>query len=372
MTTELSHILIVDDNPENIRVLGTILRQQKNYHVTVAQNGKIALQGIEDHIPDLILLDVMMPEMNGFELCKALKADPKTQDIEIIFVTAAVADNDELTGLGLGAIDYIHKPFSLDFLLTKVALHLERARSKRELRLKAAALEEIVRLRDDIERITRHDLKTPLNAIIGYPQLMLMDDNLTDEQREYLEEILRAGNEMTNMINSSLDLFKMETGRYEYNPEWVDISLIIKSIIRDLNALIEQHKVKIDISQQMPSQQQPGQSDHFSVLAEKNLSYSLFANLIRNAIEACPAHGVIRIAMSYEGDYGVIAITNPGTVPEAIRETFFEKYATAGKSHGTGLGTYSAKLMATTQNGSIAMTTNSQETCITVRLPYQA
>lgn len=370
MTNETSHILIVDDNPENIRVLGTILRQQ-NCQLTIAQNGLQAIESIKEIIPDLVLLDVMMPEMNGFQVCETLKSNPLTQHIDIIFLTAAVAEADELKGIGLGAVDYIHKPFSIPVVQTKVALHLERAQHKKNLQLKNAALEEIVKLRDDIERITRHDLKTPLNAIIGYPQLMQLDDNLTDEQREYLEEILRAGNEMNNMINSSLDLFKMETGRYHYQPDWIDLSLVIKAILRDLKPLIEQHGVIINVYPHQFIEQQARQSDNFSVLAEKNLSYSLFANLIRNAIEACTANDTIRIAMSYESDYGVISITNPGSVPEAIRDRFFEKYVTAGKAQGTGLGTYSAKLMATTQKGSIAMTTNAQETCITVRLPYQ-
>jgi DNA-binding response OmpR family regulator len=370
MTPKHSHILIVDDNPENIRVLGAAL-QQNRYKITVAPNGETAVKMAEKHLPDLILLDVMMPDLNGFEVCEILKSNFNTQNIDVVFITAAVTDNDQLKGLSLGAVDYIHKPFSVPIIQAKVALHLERAQHKKDLRLKNEALEEIVKLRDDIERITRHDLKTPLNAIIGYPQIMLMDDNLTDEQREYLEKILRAGSEMNNMINSSLDLFKMETGCYEYNPNWLDVSLLIKTIVRDLTPLINQHNVSVEISQQNPIELHPGQSDNFVVLGEKNLSYSLFANLIRNAIEACPAHSIITINMRYENNHGVISITNEGSVPAEIRDTFFEKYSTAGKSQGTGLGTYSAKLMATTQKGTIAMTTDDKNTCITVRLPYQ-
>jgi CheY-like chemotaxis protein len=166
MTAKNSHILIADDNPENIRVLGTVLRQ-KNCRITIAQNGVQALKAAEEYIPDLILLDVMMPEMDGFEVCQNLKANPKTQAIEIIFITADVTPSDELKGINLGAVDYIHKPFSIPLLQSKVALHLEKAHSKKELLLKNAILEENARLRDDIERMTRHDLKTPLNALLG-------------------------------------------------------------------------------------------------------------------------------------------------------------------------------------------------------------
>lgn len=370
MANKPPHIVIVDDNPENIRVLGAVFPPNK-YQITIATNGETALKTVEQNPPDLILLDLMMPGIDGFEVCRRLKSNPKTQDIEIIFVTAATAENNELKGIALGAIDYIYKPFSVPLILTKVEKHLERLTHKKDLRLKNAALEEVVKLRDDIERITRHDLKTPLNAILGFPQLMLMDDNLNSEQRGYLEEILRAGNEMNNMINNSLDLFKMETGCYPYQPNWVDISMLINTILRDLKSYIEQHGVKITVSQQPQPERQKGQTDNFIVMAEKSLSYSLFANLIRNAIEACPSHDTISIAMSYDGNDGIIAITNPGTVPEEIRESFFEKYATAGKAQGTGLGTYSARLMATTQNGTINMTTNNKETSIVVRLPYK-
>lgn len=346
-----SHILIVDDNPENIHVLGSSLRQQ-NYELAIAQSGSQALKAVEEFKPDLILLDVMMPEVDGFKVCEILKNNPCTQDIEIIFLTAAVAHHDELKGLSLGAVDYIHKPFSIPIVQAKVALHLERVHHKR--------------LRDDVERITRHDLKNPLNALLGYPQLMLLDDNLTTEQREYLEEMLSAGNEMLNMINNSLDLFKIETGRYRYAPQPLDIGLLIRTIIKDLRLLIKAYKIKINF----PSENQIDSADQsLIVLAEKSLSYTLFANLIRNAIEACPTDGTITIAMKCENNNGIITITNPGTVPEAIRSTFFEKYATAGKKQGTGLGTYSARLMATVQNGDITMTTNHEETCLTVKLP---
>ncbi len=365
MPNKNSQILIVDDNLENIRVLGTVLRQLK-CRIAVAQNGAQALRAVEEQIPDLILLDVMMPDMDGFEVCETLKANPKTQDIEIVFVTAAVNQTDELKGLSLGAVDYIHKPFAIPLVQAKVALHLERARNKKELRLKNAALEENAKLREDIERMTRHDLKNPLNALMGYPQLLLLDDNLNAEQRDYLEQMLRAGNEMLNIINNSLDLFKMETGRYQYRPNTLDMVTLIQEISRDLRMLLQEHQTHINI--QVENQDDP-ENQSFLILAEQSLCYSLFANLIRNAIEASSLNDTIAVVMRYDNNDAVISITNSGTVPESIRNTFFAKYSTAGKPHGTGLGTYSAKLMTETQNGSIKMSTDSEKTCLTVRLP---
>jgi K+-sensing histidine kinase KdpD len=160
------------------------------------------------------------------------------------------------------------------------------------------------------------------------------------------------------MVNNSLDLYKMEIGTYEYIPESIAINDLIGGIIKDLESLAEPKEIKIDI-----------ETNDFQAAAEKYLSYSLFANLLRNAIEASPTNSVIEIKMHHENDQSVISITNSGCVPEAIRATFFEKYATSGKKNGSGLGTYSAKLMAETQRGTIEMETNDHQTCITVRLP---
>lgn len=340
-----TQLLVVDDNPENIRILGAALAKD-NRKIAVALSGEKALQLIQKIQPDLILLDVMMPEMNGFEVCKILKSNPKTSDIDVIFITAAIAQEDELKGLALGAVDYIHKPFSIPIVQAKVDLHLEQMHHKK--------------LREHVERMTRHNLKDPLNAIMGFPQLMLMDHNLTDEQRGYLENMRRAGNEMLNMINNSLNLFKIETHCYNYNPQLLDIGALLTTILKDLKLLAAHYHVILTTHIE---------TEPFVVWAETELSYTLFANLIRNAIEACSVGDTVTINMNYDNNEGVIIIANPGTVPEEIRETFFNQYTTAGKLHGTGIGTYSAKLMAETQKGSIAMMTNAQETCITVRLP---
>ncbi len=362
MTTN-AHILIVDDNPENVRILGAAIKSI-DCNLSVALSGEAALDMIEEEMPSLILLDVMMPNLSGFEVCERLKNNPKTKDIEIIFITAAVNLEEELRGLGLGAIDYIHKPISVPIVQAKVQFHLELIISKQELQLKNEALAEVNRLRDDIERITQHDLKSPLTAIMCYSEMMMEDDDIPEEKKQrFLKSIYDAGNTILFMVNNSLDLYKMEVGTYEYTPKLIPLNDVIKNVIKDLHVLATSKQLKIDIEQ--------FENKDFETFAEKHLSYSLFANLLRNAIEASPNNGVITIKMFYENKQSVISITNSGAVPEVIRATFFDKYATSGKKNGNGLGTYSAKLMAETQLGTIGMRTNDNETCITVRLPCQ-
>jgi CheY-like chemotaxis protein len=381
MKSKPPHILIVDDNPENIRVLGTALASYK-YQITVATNGEIALKAAEEHIPDLMLLDVMMPKIDGFEVCGSLKANPKTQAIEIIFVTAVVAPSEELKGISLGAVDYIHKPFSIPVVQAKVALHLERARCKKVLELKNAALEEVAKLREDIDNITRHDLTTPLNNLLFYSQLMLNDKDLSAKSRLNLDAMLKEGTKILYMINNSLDIFKMETGRYPCHFVRIDMVSVINRIIKDLQSLTEPKKITVLVR----VEGRHVKEEQFFISADDNLCYSLFTHLIRDAVEVCNMGNVLVIEMHHENNEGVIAITNPDTIPESIRATFFDKQLTADpaqntesgifaefttpkKVHYTRQGAYSAKLMTSTQNGTIAVTTNNKETCITVRLP---
>lgn len=355
-------VLVVDDTPDNLALMNDLLMDE--YIVRLAPSGERGLKIAQsDSPPDLILLDLMMPVMDGYEVCKQLKASSKTKDIPIIFLSAATALEMELQGLKLGAVDFIHKPFSSALVLARVATHIELARSRRELIEKNAELEKTSKLREDIELITRHDLKTPLNAIMGFPQLMLMDDNLSEEQREFLAEVLRAAKNMLSMINNSLDMYKMETDSYHYQPEEFDMQELIHQVIRDLHSLAKVSAITFHVSNTTEN------SENFVVYAEQLLSYSLLGNLIRNAIEASPDNGKVRVELSYKNQQAVIAISNYGAVPEEIRANFFDKYASHGKSMGTGLGTYSAKLIIETQGGTIDMSSINDETCITIKLP---
>lgn len=122
-------VLIVDDTPTNIQLAGSIL-QQENYEIAFAQNGKIALELLESHNFDLILLDIMMPEMNGFEVCKRLKASEKTKDIPVIFLSAKKEREDVIEGLKIGAVDYVTKPFNSEELIVRTRTHLELKRAR--------------------------------------------------------------------------------------------------------------------------------------------------------------------------------------------------------------------------------------------------
>ncbi|HEY3376459.1 MAG TPA: hybrid sensor histidine kinase/response regulator [Armatimonadota bacterium] len=355
-------ILVVDDTPANIDLLRKIL--QSRYNVCVASNGECALElAHADPRPDLILLDIMMPKMDGYEVCRRLKADEATAAIPVIFVTAKSEVEDEAAGFRLGAVDYITKPLSLPIVLARVSTHLALSQARNTLEERTLELRETARLKEDVENITRHDLKTPLTCIIGMPSLIASSGNLTPDQQEFLAIIEESGYRMLQMVNSSLDLYKMEKKSYRFTPDAVNACAVTYKVLRELQDLLHAHRcaarVELDAQPAMPD-------TTLSIWAEELLTYSLLANLVKNAIEASPEESEITIALT-TGVQPQIAIHNFGAVPEVLRETFFEKYATAGKKGGTGLGTYSAKLITDTQGGSIAMQTSLDEgTTITV------
>ncbi len=221
-------------------------------------------------------------------------------------------------------------------------------------------------LRHDIERITRHDLKAPLNGIIGIPGLLLDDDNLTERQRSFLEMLKVAGYRMLEMINDSLNLFKMEKGTYEFNPTRVDLLTIFRTILDQL-VLLKDKAIGVKITMDgKPCEK----GQYFMVQGEELLCYSMFANLLKNAVESSPQGGVIDITLTHGEPLAEIIIHNQGVVPREIRDRFFDKYSTAGKSDGTGLGTYSAKLITEAQKGAISMATDEASgTSLIIKLP---
>jgi len=223
------------------------------------------------------------------------------------------------------------------------------------------------RMKEDVERIMRHDLKTPLNAIIGFPNVLIKADNLTERQRDYCRLIASSGLRMLNMIDLYLSMIKMESGKYEFAPAPLDISAIIDTIHAELKEQADTKGVSLErkvLDEDLQSEKQ------IIVMGEKLLCYSALSNLIKNAYEASPDNQTVSTTIQRKASRILIQISNRGTVPLEIRSRFFEKYTTWGKSKGTGLGTYSARLMVETMKGAIEMATSDETgTVVSVHLP---
>ena len=212
----------------------------------------------------------------------------------------------------------------------------------------------LAQLKEDVDRMARHDLKAPLTAFIGLPEVLIEDDNLTEEQRNVIEIIRQAGLKMLGMINLSLDLFKMESGTYRFEPKPVDLLAVLRRIKGETD---RQTRITGQTLEVRVDGREVRSGEGFPVLGEELLCYSMLANLVKNAVEASPPRAAVTVNL-WRDPGAKVAVCNQGEVPPEIRDRFFEKYATAGKKQGTGLGTYSAKLIARTHGGDVALDTS--------------
>ncbi|WP_285907402.1 PAS domain S-box protein [Pseudodesulfovibrio pelocollis] len=223
-------------------------------------------------------------------------------------------------------------------------------------------------LREDVERLVRHDLRSPTLAVQTLFTLFDRADNLTPDQRELLESVKQASRRMLNIIDMSRALYKMEAGTYTLSPVPVDLLAVASAVIEDLKPVLRSSKVSMAVNL---GGEPTGPNNVFMVRAEELLCYALFSNLIKNAVEASPEGSTVTLDLR-TADQHIVTVHNTGAIPEAIRDSFFEKYVTSDKIHGTGLGTYTAKLVTTALGGTIDFTTSEEEgTTMTVRLPVR-
>jgi two-component system, sensor histidine kinase ChiS len=256
--------------------------------------------------------------------------------------------------------DHKFAPFGFAFFLLSPAVVIARRMTKAlGAEERARTLEENARLREDVERMSRHDLKTPLNSILGVTRLLRDDARLDTEQRELVGILQRAALRMLEMVNLSLGLFRMETGSYPFRPQAVDLRDVVTRVLVDLHSHAEAFGVTVHW--------QGSRVAPVYVRAEELLCYSILANLVKNAVEATARGGQVTVTL-HPGDPVVLSVHNPGEVPAEVVPRFFDKYVTGGKSGGTGLGTYSARLMAWAQRGDLQMHTGTEGTTLTLML----
>jgi PAS domain-containing protein len=215
--------------------------------------------------------------------------------------------------------------------------------------------------RADLERIIRHDLRSPAAATLDGLQLLRLHGSLTDQQHTIMDMMERSAIRQLRMLDTAMTLNRLEAGTYKLDPEPMDLGSLLDNISDETRKLCEQRRAVVRVASA------PG----VHALGDPRLTENLLSNLVRNALEALPEQGqAVDVAMRADGDMAVIRITNPGAVPEHIRDRFFDKNVTSGKRRGTGIGTYSALKMTRVQGGTIILDTSVEGmTTVEVRLP---
>lgn len=338
-------ILIVDDAKHNLQVLGNFLKKE-NYNIAVATHGDKALEIVKQNPPDLILLDILMPDMNGFEVCEKIKMDPNTRDVPVIFLSALSSVEDIVKGFELGASDYVTKPFNRTELLVRVKTHLEIKKNREALKASNAA-------KDRFFSIIAHDLKNPFVSILSY--IRLVRNNLEKNENN---ELLSLTNELSDnvertgkLLENLLEWSRQQIDSSDQPMEYFDLIHIFRKIQKYLHVDLE----KKNITLQLPSEKE------ILVFGNENMSETIMRNLVSNAIKFSFEGQEVQITISEHDDFNEVAVKDQGVgiKSEHIHKLFRidTKVTTEGtqEERGSGIGLILCKELAQKQGGDIVV-----------------
>ncbi len=345
-------ILMVDDTPSNLELLSVMLKG-RGYKMRAAVSGELALQAARNDPPDLILLDINMPEMNGYEVCEKLKAEEKLKDIPVIFLSALSETMDKVKAFGAGGVDYVTKPFQFEEVEARVETHLEMRRQKLRLQEAYDKLSALEKLRDSLVHMIIHDLRSPLAGIHGFLELIKesAEKTIPENQARYVDEALKSTKQLMQIISDMLDTSRMEAGQMVLKPVELDLSRILEESIPGLRPLLGGREVRF-----VP----PGTPA--LVFADRDILLRVIQNLLANAIKFTPKDGgQIRLGIESSGNRVCVSVhdNGPGIAAE-YRHKIFEKFAQvelpAGRQkYSTGLGLTFCKLAVEAHGGAIGV-----------------
>jgi len=321
-------ILIVDDMPQNLDVARDLL-ENEGYRVLIATNGEKALLRAETILPDLILLDIQMPGMDGFETCRRLKDDDLTKDIPIIFLTAQ-ADNDSVVnGFDLGAVDFVTKPFNAKELLSRVKTHLTLSSLQKKLIYANAS-------KDKFFSIIGHDLKNPFNSILGLLEIVIEDfDEMSKEEIIHLvTETRSSAQKAYKLLENLLHWSRSQMGVMKVSKEIININKIIDDVLGVLNAQASKKNITLEKILE----------PDIEAFADFSMVDTVLRNLVSNAIKYTNENGSIKITAFNNNEEIIFSIVDNGIgISEEYKEKLFsitENSSTPGTAQesGTGLG----------------------------------
>lgn len=359
MLSDRYKILIVDDNEGNIAVLSEILGQLKQCEITSAITGSVALKQILKQEFNLIILDIKLPDIDGYDLARILKSHKRTIDIPIIFCSAIFTAEEWIKkGFELGAIDYLVKPIKEEQLLNKInyyiRLHEKQTGLMRELMCTNKELEKQNRAKSEFLANMSHEIRTPMNGVLGMAQLLQLTE-LSDEQKDFVEIIITSGKSLLKIINDILDFSKLEDGKVKLEAIEFSIKELVKETITPF--VVEAKKKNLQVLYNVREEI----SD--SLIGDSYRLMLILNNLLSNALKFTHV-GSIQLDVSLLSRQGsslllqfVVRDTGIGIPPNKV-DVIFEKFTQADSSTtknfgGTGLGLAISKSLAAIMDGTI-------------------
>ena len=328
-------ILIVDDVVSNVLLLKILLTKEE-FQVCTANNGMTCIEMAKKEHPDLILLDVMMPDINGFDTAVVLKKDDTTKDIPIIFLTALNTPQDLVHGFQVGASDFLTKPFNKEELVMRVTQQISLVAAKRIIEKQNAELRATLSNRDKMYSVIAHDLRSPMASIRMVLNLVIQSaspETVGPELFMLLDQANRESEEVHDLLDNLLKWTKSQTGRLTVVKQELDLNDIIPGVVEIFEAIAATKHIKLDLK---PS------GSSLKVEADNDMLKTVVRNFLSNAIKFSPEDSTIEIVMAEEGEFAKVSVRDQGVGIAADRlGSIFHKgettYGTGGEE-GSGLG----------------------------------
>ena len=328
-------ILIVDDVASNVLLLKILLTNEK-FQVCTASNGNTCIEQAKKEHPDLILLDVMMPDLSGFDVAVILKKDPETLDIPIIFLTALNNPSDLVHGFQVGANDFLTKPFNKEELVMRVMHQIQLVAAKRIIVRQNEELRRTISNRDKMYSVIAHDLRSPMASIrmvLNLAVSVVSPESVGEEIFSLLDKANRESEETHDLLDNLLKWTKSQTGRLNVVYQDFDLSEVVPGVVDIFVMIAEMKKIKL---QYVPS------DEELTVHADNDMIKTVIRNFISNAIKFTPEGKSIDVYYKREGDFARICVEDHGVgIAEDRIDSIFHKgettYGTGGEE-GSGLG----------------------------------
>jgi two-component system, sensor histidine kinase and response regulator len=345
-------LLVVDDNPMNVEPLCDLL-EAMDYRVATALDGATALRLVEEDPPDLILLDIMMPGMNGYEVCRKLKQNPRHARIPVVFVTALSESEDKVKAIDAGGDDFLTKPFNRPVLLARIRSLLRLKEASDQLEESYRKLQALERMKDDLMKMIVHDLKSPLSAVLATFEVILDGDvgPLGDDQRQLLDAAQEHGSAMLQLIDDLLELTRLEETRLLPERQFLRVDELLLAVRDEWRLRLERDGISLRVED----------GTDLVAHADPQLLRRVLGNLVGNAARHGGEGIEIRLSASAApGDGGVLfSVADNGVgIPPAFHDLIFRKFGSVHRAGGggrpsSGIGLTFCKLAVEAHGGQI-------------------